>query len=84
MEWDFGKISVVPRNGLVSLKSLRGSGLDQDDIKTPAGDKRMIVDMSAKAITERLRLVSQLTAMCLALGKVRRVKIESAVPPRRK
>jgi hypothetical protein len=41
----------------------------------------MIVDMSAKAITERLRLVSQLTAVCLALGRARRVKVESAVPP---
>jgi hypothetical protein len=33
MEWEFGKISVVSRDGLISLKSLRGSGLDQDDIK---------------------------------------------------
>ena len=33
MEWDFGKISVVSRDGLISLKSLRGSGLDQDDIR---------------------------------------------------
>jgi hypothetical protein len=40
----------------------------------------MIVDMSAKAITERLRLVSQLTMLCLALGKARRVKAESTVP----
>jgi hypothetical protein len=39
----------------------------------------MIVDMSAKAITERLRLVSQLTVVCLALGKARRVKVESPV-----
>jgi hypothetical protein len=40
----------------------------------------MIVDMSAKAITERLRMVSQLTMVCLMLGKARRVKVESAVP----
>jgi len=33
----------------------------------------MNVDMSAKAITERLRLASQLTALCLALGKARMV-----------
>ena len=33
MEWDFGKICVVSREGLIALKSLRGSGLDQDDIK---------------------------------------------------
>jgi hypothetical protein len=33
MEWEFGKISVVSRDGLISLKSLRGSGLDQDDIQ---------------------------------------------------
>jgi hypothetical protein len=37
MEWDFGKISVVSREGLVSLKSLRASGLDQDDIKRLRG-----------------------------------------------
>ena len=42
----------------------------------------MIVDMSAKAITDRLRLVSQLTTLCLALGKARPVKVESAVPPK--
>ena len=40
----------------------------------------MIVDMSAKAITERLRLVSQLTVVCLARGKARRVMVESSVP----
>jgi hypothetical protein len=38
MEWDFGKISVVSREGLVTLKSLRGSGLDQDDIKRLRGE----------------------------------------------
>jgi hypothetical protein len=38
MEWDFGKISVVSREGLVSLKSLRASGLDQDDIKRLRGE----------------------------------------------
>jgi hypothetical protein len=31
----------------------------------------MKVDMSPKAITDRLRLVSQLTVLCLALGKAR-------------
>lgn len=41
----------------------------------------MIVDMSAKAITERLRLVSQLTVVCLVLGKARRVKGDSVVQP---
>ena len=30
-----------------------------------------VVDMTPKAITERLRLVSQLTVLCLALGKAR-------------
>jgi hypothetical protein len=37
----------------------------------------MTVDMSAKAITNRLRLVAQLTALCLALGKARPVAGES-------
>ncbi len=41
----------------------------------------MIVDMSAKAITARLRLTAQLTVVCLALGKARPVKVESACPP---
>ncbi len=38
MEWDFGKICVVSREGLIVLKSLRGSGLDQDDIKRLRGE----------------------------------------------
>ena len=41
----------------------------------------MNVDMSAKAITERLRLVSQLTVLCVALGKARPVKRDAVVPP---
>jgi hypothetical protein len=44
----------------------------------------MIVDMSAKAITERLRLVSQLTTVCLALGKARPIKAEAAMPRKSK
>jgi len=31
----------------------------------------MTVDMSPRAITDRLRLVSQLTSLCLVLGKAR-------------
>ena len=38
MEWDFGKISVVSPAGLIALKSLRGSGRDQDDIKRLQGE----------------------------------------------
>ena len=33
MEWEEGKISVVSREGLILLKSLRGSGQDVDDIQ---------------------------------------------------
>ncbi|CAN5667753.1 hypothetical protein BH18ACI4_BH18ACI4_02640 [soil metagenome] len=36
-EWEGGKLSVVSRNGLISLKELRGSGQDQDDIKALQG-----------------------------------------------
>jgi hypothetical protein len=36
--------------------------------------ERASVDMSPKAITDRLRLVSQLTVLCLALGKARPVE----------
>ena len=32
-DWEGGKLSVVSRSGLISLKKLRGSGQDQDDIK---------------------------------------------------
>ena len=39
----------------------------------------MSVDMSAKAITDRLRLASQLRALCLALGKARRSPTDSEV-----
>jgi hypothetical protein len=38
MEWDFGRITVVSRDGLMFMKSLRGSGLDQDDIKLLRGE----------------------------------------------
>jgi hypothetical protein len=38
----------------------------------------MKVDMSAKAITDRLRLVSQLTALCLALGKAKPITATAA------
>ncbi len=38
-DWEGGKLSVVSRTGLMSLKKLRGSGQDQDDIKAlQAGD----------------------------------------------
>src|SRR3569623_1982646 len=33
MDWDFGTITVVSREGLIALKSLRGSGRDRDDIE---------------------------------------------------
>ncbi|MBA3257403.1 MAG: hypothetical protein H0T64_12240 [Pyrinomonadaceae bacterium] len=37
--WEGGKLSVVSRNGLISLKKLRGNGQDRDDIKAlQAGD----------------------------------------------
>ena len=32
-KWEGGDLSVVSRSGLISLKKLRGSGQDQDDIK---------------------------------------------------
>jgi hypothetical protein len=38
----------------------------------------MKVDMSAKAVTARLKMVSQLRRLCLALGKAKPVKSSSA------
>ncbi len=32
-DWEGGKLSVVSRSGLISLKRLRGSGQDEDDIR---------------------------------------------------
>jgi hypothetical protein len=33
VRWERGEVWVVSRQGLVSLKRLRGSGQDQDDIR---------------------------------------------------
>ena len=33
VEWEAGKLWVVSREGLIALKSLRGSGQDKDDIR---------------------------------------------------
>jgi len=38
VEWDRGTISVVSREGLIHLKSFRGSGTDADDIKKLRGE----------------------------------------------
>ena len=42
----------------------------------------MSVDMSSKAVTARLRLVSQLRALCLALAKARPVGSTKPRPAR--
>ena len=42
----------------------------------------MNVDMSARAITARLRLASQLAAVCLALGKARPAIAKAVRRPR--
>lgn len=42
----------------------------------------MNVDMSPKAVTDRLRLASQLAALCLALGKARVVGAGAVRSPR--
>lgn len=44
-------------------------------------DEDANVDMSPKAITDRLRLVSQLTAVCLALGQARPIRADPIVEP---
>ena len=38
VRWERGELWVVSRQGLISLKRLRGSGQDQDDIKRLEGD----------------------------------------------
>ncbi len=43
----------------------------------------MTVDMSAKAITNRLKRVAQLRALCLALGKARPIAAKPNRPGRR-
>lgn len=39
-DWEGGKLSVVSRAGLIELKSLRNSALDQDDIKALQGGEQ--------------------------------------------
>jgi hypothetical protein len=36
--WEHGEVPVVSRAGLISMKRLRGSGQDLDDIRTLEGD----------------------------------------------
>jgi hypothetical protein len=37
--WEYGELPVVSRTGLIQMKRLRGSGQDQDDIRSlEAGD----------------------------------------------
>ena len=38
MAWDFGTISVVSKEGLIALKTLRSSGQDLDDINRLRGE----------------------------------------------
>jgi hypothetical protein len=38
MTWDYGAITVISAEGMIALKSLRGSGRDQDDIKQLRGE----------------------------------------------
>lgn len=37
VEWEHGSLPVVSRRGLVAMKRLRGSGLDEDDIRALEG-----------------------------------------------
>jgi hypothetical protein len=39
VRWDLGELWVVSRQGLVSLKRLRGSGQDMDDIRRLEGEE---------------------------------------------
>jgi len=50
-------------------------------VHPPAVQNRgLMLDMSPKAITNRLELVSQLRALCLALGSARPVVATASVP----
>ena len=68
-DWEGGKLSVVSREGLIWLKKMRSSAQDHADIIALMEDvDERQIDMSAKAITARLKLVSQLRRLCLSLG----------------
>lgn len=59
---------MISREGLVSLKKKRGSAQDLADIQALQEDiTTRQIDMSAEAITGRLKLVSQLHRLCLSL-----------------
>ena len=68
-----GKLSVVSASGLIALKQLRGSGQDLADIEALRGEGLEVkqVDMSAKAVTARLRRVSRCAALVCLLQKAK-------------
>ncbi|MBA2703729.1 MAG: hypothetical protein H0U60_07745 [Blastocatellia bacterium] len=69
-EWEGNKPTVVSPKGLITLKRLRGSGQDLDDIKALSGEElNDEIYMSSAAITTRLRRISQLRRLCLSLQK---------------
>lgn len=68
---------LIPSESLQEIKKIANelgysvSGLHQ----TSGGGKTVSVDMSAKAITVRLKLASELRRLCLSLGKAERLEV---------
>lgn len=70
-EWEGGKLCVVSASGLISLKQLRGSAQDLADIDALRDNSDEASDMSATAVTARLKRVEQLRRLCLSLKRAR-------------
>lgn len=64
--WRDKPLSVVSREGLITLKRLRGSGQDLADIERLPAEE---IDGSHKAIELRMKRLGQIRNLCLSLGK---------------
>lgn len=65
IEWNFGFISIIDKSGLIQMKKMRNSKVDQEDIERL--EKMDKTDMSPNAVTMRIEKLSQLRELCLTL-----------------
>ena len=76
VEFDGRRMCVVSRAGLITLKRLHGRGQDLFDIERLEDEG----DVS-RPVTVRLKRLSQIRRLCLALGKAKPLKVEPRPRP---
>jgi hypothetical protein len=64
--WRDKPLTVVSREGLMTLKQLRGTSQDLADIERLPAEE---IDLSGSAIDMRMRRLGQIRNLCLSLGK---------------